>query len=109
MVCNTQNLWVSGFCSSFGILNSKRTSENRNCFLLQAKFALYKGPNRVGVTICSPEDGNRPTFLYVLFSSYLEFRTVDKAQKLSVLREQHIHHLQQAVAPGASLEHNCNS
>jgi hypothetical protein len=37
----------------------------------------------VGVSLHQPEDGNRSSFRNVVFSSYLEFRTVDEAQKLS--------------------------
>jgi hypothetical protein len=40
-------------------------------------------PNRVGVSLRSPEYGNRSSFRNVLFSSYLEFRTVGKVQKPS--------------------------
>jgi hypothetical protein len=39
------------------------------------------GPNRVGVSLPSPEDGNRSSFLNVMFSGYLEFRTMHKVQK----------------------------
>jgi hypothetical protein len=38
------------------------------------------GPNRVVVFLPSPEDGNRSSFRNVVFSSYLEFRTIDKVQ-----------------------------
>jgi hypothetical protein len=41
---------------------------------------LFKGPNRVGVSLTSPEDGNRSSFRNV-FSSYSEFLTIDKVQK----------------------------
>jgi hypothetical protein len=34
------------------------------------RLALYKGPNRVGVSPPSPEDGNRSSFLNVVFSSF---------------------------------------
>jgi hypothetical protein len=45
-------------------------------------LALSKRPNRVGVSLLSPEDGNRPSFRNVVFSSYLEFQTIDKMHKL---------------------------
>jgi hypothetical protein len=35
--------------------------------------ALSKEPNRVGVSLPSPEDGNRSRFRNVVFSNYLEF------------------------------------
>jgi hypothetical protein len=44
-------------------------------------LALSKRLNRIGVSLPSPEDGNRSSFLNVVFSRYLEFRTEDKAQK----------------------------
>jgi hypothetical protein len=45
--------------------------------------ALSKGPNRVGVSLPSPEDGDRSSFRNVVFSRYLEFRTMDEAHKPS--------------------------
>jgi hypothetical protein len=42
-------------------------------------LSLSKGPNRVGVSFPSPEDGNRSSFRNALLSSYLEFQTLDKA------------------------------
>jgi hypothetical protein len=46
-------------------------------------FALSKGPNRAGVFSRSAEYGNRSSFQNVVVSSYLEFRTLDKAHKPS--------------------------
>jgi hypothetical protein len=46
--------------------------------VLSPCLALSKGPNRVGVSLPSPEDGNRSSFRNVVFSSYLEFGTMDK-------------------------------
>jgi hypothetical protein len=40
------------------------------------KLTLSKGSNRVGVSIPSPEGGNRYSFRYIAFSSCLEFRTM---------------------------------
>jgi hypothetical protein len=37
---------------------------------------LIEVPNRVGVSLPSPEDGNRSSFRNVVFSSYLEFRNL---------------------------------
>jgi hypothetical protein len=42
-----------------------------------------EGPNRMGASFPSPEGGNRSSFRNVAFSSYLEFRTMDKVQKPS--------------------------
>jgi hypothetical protein len=41
------------------------------------------GPNRVGVSIPSPEDENKSCFRNTVFSSYLEFRTMKKVQEPS--------------------------
>jgi hypothetical protein len=43
--------------------------------------ALSKGPNRVGVSLSSPEDEN--SFPNVMFSNYLEFRTMDEVHKVT--------------------------
>jgi hypothetical protein len=46
--------------------------------------SLSKGPNRVGVSLPSPEDGNRSSFLNVVFLlSYLEVRAMNKVHKPS--------------------------
>jgi hypothetical protein len=42
---------------------------------------LSKGPNRVGVSLPSPEGRNRSSFRNVVFSSYLEFRKIDEVYK----------------------------
>jgi hypothetical protein len=47
------------------------------------RLALSKGPNRVGVSFPSPEDGNRSRFRNFLFSSCLQFRTMNKFHKPS--------------------------
>jgi hypothetical protein len=44
-------------------------------------LALSKRPNRVGVSLPSPEDGNRSSFRNIFL--YLEFWTMDKVQKPS--------------------------
>jgi hypothetical protein len=41
------------------------------------------GPNRLGVSLPSSEDGNKTSFRNVVFSIYLEFPTMYKVQKLS--------------------------
>jgi hypothetical protein len=38
------------------------------------------GPNKLGVSLSSPEDGNRSSFRKVVFSGYLEFPTMDEVQ-----------------------------
>jgi hypothetical protein len=43
---------------------------------------LSKGP-KVGISLPSPEDGNRPGFRNVMFSSYFEFWMTGKVQKPS--------------------------
>jgi hypothetical protein len=47
------------------------------------KLALSKEPSRVGVSLSSPDDGNRSSFRNLVFSSYLEFRTIDKVHNPS--------------------------
>jgi hypothetical protein len=46
-------------------------------------LALSNEPNRVGVSLLTPEDGNRPSFRNAVFSSHVEFRTMDKFHKPS--------------------------
>jgi hypothetical protein len=45
------------------------------------EVALFMGPNRVGVSLPSPEDENRSSFRNVVFSTYLKFLAMGKAQK----------------------------
>jgi hypothetical protein len=47
------------------------------------RLALSKSPNTVYVSLPSPEDVNGSSFRNVVFSSYLEFWTMDKVQKSS--------------------------
>jgi hypothetical protein len=44
---------------------------------LRVRLAVSKGPNSVGVSFCSLEDGTRPTFHKV----ELGFRTMDKVHE----------------------------
>jgi hypothetical protein len=44
---------------------------------------LSQGPNRVRVSLLSPEDVNRSAFRNVVFSSYVEFPTMDGVHKSS--------------------------
>jgi hypothetical protein len=50
------------------------------------RLALSKEPNRVGVSLSSHDDGNRSSFLNVVFSSYLELKTMDKVHNPVILR-----------------------
>jgi hypothetical protein len=59
---------------------TNRRSQN-NLKLKWLRLALSKGPNEVGISLPSPEDRNRSSFRNTVFSSYLEFRTIDKVQK----------------------------
>jgi hypothetical protein len=47
------------------------------------RFALYEGSNRAGVSIPSNEDANTPSFRNVMYSSYLEFRTLGNVHGFS--------------------------
>jgi hypothetical protein len=44
---------------------------------------LHEKPKRVDVSLSSPEDGKRSSFRNFMFSSYLEFFTMDKVHKPS--------------------------
>jgi hypothetical protein len=44
-------------------------------------LAIHNGPDWVGVSLPSPEDGNWSSFRNVVFSTYLEFRTMNKVHK----------------------------
>jgi hypothetical protein len=46
-----------------------------------SRLVLSEGPNKVGVSLPSPVDGNRSSFRNVVFSIYLEFRTMDQVPK----------------------------
>jgi hypothetical protein len=88
------HLWVYGLCLSSGILNNYKTSLSEAgsvsgegtgtlCWVQWLRLALSKGPNRVGLSLSSPEDGKRSSFRNIAFYSYLEFRTMDAVHKLS--------------------------
>jgi hypothetical protein len=73
----TENFCVSGLCSSFAILNTRKRNISETgsvsetlCFLEVPglRLVLSKGPNGVGVSFLLPEDGNRPNLRNVLFS-----------------------------------------
>jgi hypothetical protein len=46
-------------------------------------LALFKGHNRVDVSLPSPEGENRSSFQNDVFSSYIEFRTMNNVYKPS--------------------------
>jgi hypothetical protein len=47
------------------------------------RLALSKGPNKVGVSLPSPEDGNRSVSETLFFFRHLEFRTMNEVHKPS--------------------------
>jgi hypothetical protein len=51
--------------------------------VVSLNVALSKGPNRAGVFLTLPEDGNRPGFRNSVFYSYVEFRKMDKVHSPS--------------------------
>jgi hypothetical protein len=68
---NTQNYWISGLCPSFGILNARQHKLKAAAltWVVQwLRLALFRVPNIVGISIPSPEDGNRCSFRNVVFS-----------------------------------------
>jgi hypothetical protein len=50
------------------------------------RLALSKGPNRVGVSPPPSEDGNKSSFRNIVFSSYLEFRAMNKSRKPVIMK-----------------------
>jgi hypothetical protein len=46
-------------------------------------YFFSKGTNRVGISLTSPEDGDKSSLRNVVFSSYLEYRKTDRVQKLT--------------------------
>jgi hypothetical protein len=47
------------------------------------RLARFKGSSKVDVSFPLPEDGNRTDFRNVVFSGYIQFRTMDNVQKPS--------------------------
>jgi hypothetical protein len=47
------------------------------------EVTICKGPNRIGVSLPSPEDRNRYCSRNIVLPSYLEFRTVERVQESS--------------------------
>jgi hypothetical protein len=93
MIYNTQIHWVRGFHASSGILNNYKaqhflklglfpsSSEGRKTTTL-LRLGLSMGPNKVGVSLPSLEDGNKSSVRSFTLSSYLELWTMDKVHKL---------------------------
>jgi hypothetical protein len=95
----SENHEVCALCPASGILNNEKTQGLGTwiCFRLQARgtdtysvgppldqklsLALSKGPNRLGVSLPSPEDGNRSSFLIVF-----PVRTTDVRQNPQLFR-----------------------
>jgi hypothetical protein len=65
-------------CYVYELKNQEFSQESLDQWL---RLSYSKGPNRVGVFLPSPEDGNEFSFRNVVFSSYFEFRTVEKVHK----------------------------
>jgi hypothetical protein len=63
------------------ILRFHVTSHLKN--LVSGNLALFNGPNTVGVSLRSSEDGNRTSFRTSVISSYLESRMMAKVQEPS--------------------------
>jgi hypothetical protein len=59
------------------------SGEGRKTMVQWLRLALSKGPNRIDVSLLSPEDRNRSSIRNIVCFSYLEFLTMDKVQKLS--------------------------
>jgi hypothetical protein len=74
--------------SSYGLSRREVTAWCQVCIVVQKLYevgcpVISKGPNRVGVSLPSPEAGNRSSFWTVVFSGYLQLQTIDKAYKPS--------------------------
>jgi hypothetical protein len=54
---------------------------NMTWVILCLRLALCKRPNRLYISVSSPEDGNGSSFRNAVFPSYLEFRAMGKIQK----------------------------
>jgi hypothetical protein len=87
-----QNDWVRGLCSLFRVLSSTtfqkmdlypsscEERETPNLLLQWLRSVVSKGPNRVGVSLPSPEDGQIQTPKRCVSSS-LEFHATNKVHK----------------------------
>jgi hypothetical protein len=54
-------------------------------------WSSAKGPNKLGVSLSSPEEGNRSSFRNIVFSRSLQFRTMRKFHILAD-SERYTHH-----------------
>jgi hypothetical protein len=50
---------------------------------IHLRLAVFEGPEKVGVSLPSPEDRNRSCFRNILFPSYLDYRMMGVVQKPS--------------------------
>jgi hypothetical protein len=48
------------------------------------------GPNRVGVSLLSPDEESTSSYRNIVFSSYLEFWAEDKVQELSDINSEYV-------------------
>jgi hypothetical protein len=64
-----------------------------------------EGTKRVGVSLPSPEDGERSSFRSFVFSSYLELQTIDKVHKPSDSEWQSL--INSCMAIHFQLDHLC--
>jgi hypothetical protein len=88
---SSQNHWISGLSPPPGSLHTQKTQHFGNWTCLRPDvmgemhllcWAPYK--DLISITgLSSPEDGNRSRFPNVVFTSYIEFRTIDRIQKTS--------------------------
>jgi hypothetical protein len=66
------------------IVGCKLTS-NSTWVVQRLRLAFCKWPNWIGHSLSSPEDGNRSSFRNVMFSGYVDIRTMAAVQKLLCL------------------------
>jgi hypothetical protein len=64
-------------------LQTAETMGNSEAESKWLRLSLSEWPKRVGVSLSTPEDGNRFSFRNNVFSSYIEFRTMDNIHKPS--------------------------
>jgi hypothetical protein len=84
-----QNHWVCGPCQSSVIHVSGKETTTQLSPLQRAnlnhwtRLDLSKRPSSVGVSLSTPEEGNRSSFRIIMFYSYLEFLMMDKVHTSS--------------------------
>jgi hypothetical protein len=97
-VYNIQNHWVSGRCSLSDIQNKKKAARFGNWMFpsscegmetptrlgsLERAGPVPAEPDRVRVSLPSPEEGNRSSFRNAVLSFYFEYPTMKNVQKSS--------------------------